>query len=103
MATYRIPGPDGKNYEITGPEGASQEEIIDEVMRQHFGREPKRYKDTTPEQFAAENAPAANRFERLREYGSGVTWGLSDEMEAGVRAAFGTAVSAATERSRELG
>jgi len=35
MTTYRIAAPDGKTYRIEGPEGASQEEIQAEVIRQN--------------------------------------------------------------------
>ena len=35
MPTYSIKAPNGKTYRIEGPEGASQDEVIDEVLRQH--------------------------------------------------------------------
>lgn len=35
MTTYSIPAPDGKIYEITGPAGASQDQIRAEVIRQN--------------------------------------------------------------------
>lgn len=35
MTTYRIPAPDGKTYKIEGPEGATQDEIKAEVIRQN--------------------------------------------------------------------
>ena len=42
MTTYRIQAPDGKTYQIDGPEGASQEDVQNEVMRQnpHLGGAP---------------------------------------------------------------
>lgn len=40
MAKYRISGPDGKTYQIEGPEGASDEQVRAEVIRQnpHLGQ-----------------------------------------------------------------
>jgi len=35
MPIYSIQAPNGKTYRIEGPEGASQDEVIDEVLRQH--------------------------------------------------------------------
>ena len=35
MPLYKISAPNGKTYQIEGPEGASQKEIEQEVMRQH--------------------------------------------------------------------
>lgn len=35
MTTYSIKAPDGQTYQIDGPEGASQEQVQAEVMRQH--------------------------------------------------------------------
>ena len=35
MTTYRITAPDGKTYSIEGPEGASQEQVQQEVIRQN--------------------------------------------------------------------
>ena len=35
MPTYRIKAPDGNDYEIQGPEGATDEQIRNEVMRQN--------------------------------------------------------------------
>ena len=43
MPTYTIPAPDGKEYSIDGPEGASDEEVKAEVIRQfpHLASGPK--------------------------------------------------------------
>ena len=35
MPIYSIQAPNGKTYSIEGPEGASQDQVIDEVLRQH--------------------------------------------------------------------
>lgn len=35
MATYSIKAPDGNTYQIDGPDGASQEQVQAEVLRQH--------------------------------------------------------------------
>lgn len=35
MATYSISAPDGNTYEITGPAGATQEQVQAEVLKQH--------------------------------------------------------------------
>ena len=35
MTTYRISAPDGKTYQIEGPEGATQDQVKAEVMRQN--------------------------------------------------------------------
>lgn len=42
MAEYSIGAPDGKTYKITGPPGASQQDVEQEVMRQnpHLGGSP---------------------------------------------------------------
>lgn len=42
MAIYRIKAPDGKDYEISGPENATQEQVIKEVIRQnpHLSKTP---------------------------------------------------------------
>ena len=46
MPLYRIQAPNGRTYEIEGPEGASQQQVINAVLAQHpeAGQEPK---DTT--------------------------------------------------------
>ena len=54
MTKYTIPAPDGKTYTIEGPEGASKDEVIAEVLRQNpaAGKppvaEPKPPKNDTP-------------------------------------------------------
>ncbi|CAB4146472.1 hypothetical protein UFOVP501_28 [uncultured Caudovirales phage] len=56
MTTYSISAPDGKTYEIDGPEGASQDAIRAEVTRQHphLAAATKSLVDQIP---GGENAP----------------------------------------------
>jgi hypothetical protein len=44
MTTYSIPAPDGNTYKIEGPAGASQEQVIAEVLRQNpnAGKPPEK-------------------------------------------------------------
>ena len=35
MPLYEIPGPNGKVYQIEGPEGASRDDIINAITSQH--------------------------------------------------------------------
>ena len=44
MPTYSIPAPDGNTYKIEGPAGASQEQVIAEVLKQHpnAGKSPEK-------------------------------------------------------------
>ena len=35
MPKYQISAPNGKTYQIVGPPGATQDQVIAEVMRQH--------------------------------------------------------------------
>jgi len=67
MTTYRIAAPDGKTYRIEGPEGASQEEIQAEVIRQnpHLSATP-----TAPSEI-----PAARRSSALVDIPAGILRG----------------------------
>ena len=65
MPTYRITAPDGKTYQIDGPAGASQEDVKNEVIRQHP------YAAYTTEEL--KNAPTASTStaDFLRQVGQG--------------------------------
>lgn len=47
MPLYRIQGPDGKTYSLTGPEGATREQVIAEITRQ-LGSSPVAAKTEQP-------------------------------------------------------
>jgi len=79
MARYQITGPDGKTYEITAPDEASEEDVLG-YMRNNMTAQPK-----------AEQAPPT--MSRAEAFGRGALQGLtfntSDEIYAGGRAALG--------------
>jgi len=70
MPTYEIKAPDGKTYEIEGPPGASQQDVINAVVAQH----PMSGK-TTAELQAAPSA-GMSLSDIGRSFGMGVTGGV---------------------------
>ena len=53
MATYQITAPSGKQYKITGPEGASREDLIRQIKAQEdrdsrIGGDDYQYKSEDP-------------------------------------------------------
>jgi hypothetical protein len=80
MPRYEITGPDGKRYEFTAPEGASEAQIMEHVQSQ-FGAQAKAPPADEPSTLAAGLEGAAQ----------GLTFGFSDEIEAAGRAAYGSA------------
>jgi len=62
MRTYTITGPDGKDYSIDGPEGATREEVIAKVKERLGAKPPVNLEDpytaTAQKQSALENALA---------------------------------------------
>ena len=38
MPIYSIKGPDGKTYSLEGPEGASREQVIQEIKKQQYAK-----------------------------------------------------------------
>ena len=86
MATYRISAPDGKTYELEGPDGATQNEIEAEVIKQN----PQLGFQTT-EGGAAFGNPTAER-----KYGGPKDTSRIDPLTAiGGAGAFGTVMGAA--------
>lgn len=58
MATYKVTGPDGKQYRITAPDGATQEQVMEFVQRQ---TEAQQEQDLTLGQEAFRGAEMASR------------------------------------------
>lgn len=79
MPTYSIKAPDGRTYEIEGPAGATQADVIQEVLRQNprAGQQPK---------------PRTGLMAQLSKGAEGL---FSSDV-AGVQAMFGDADAAAT-------
>lgn len=69
MPTYRITGPDGANYEIEAPEGASDNDVLAFVKSQTAAK--------TPETGALSAA--------AQGVGQGLTFGFADEIEGAAR------------------
>lgn len=61
MTTYRIKAPDGNTYSIDGPEGASDDQVREQVLKQH----PK----------AGATAPPSTTMDVLKEGGKGLLRG----------------------------
>jgi len=84
MATYKIQAPNGQTYQIDGPEGASQEEIQQEVLRQN-----PEAAGTTPKPAQPTNEKINHGWGGLGSAGmgaaQGLSFGFSDEIEAGAR------------------
>jgi hypothetical protein len=67
MTTYTIPAPDGKMYSVEGPEGASKDEVIAEVLRQNpqagkapvIEQEPPKVVSASPMSFGETGGGAA--------------------------------------------
>jgi hypothetical protein len=79
MPRYEITGPDGAKYEISAPEGASEDDVR-EFAQSQFTAAPKR------EKTGAISALAQGA-------GQGVSFGFSDEIEGGARAAYDAATT----------
>ena len=80
MPVYQITAPDGKTYKINGPEGASQQDVINAVMAQH-----PMAGQTTAELESAKSAPFSFG-DIAKSFGSGVVGGaksLVDVVGAG--------------------
>jgi hypothetical protein len=69
MTKYTIPAPDGKTYTIDGPEGASKDEVIAEVLRQN----PQAGKAPTIEKEPPKVVPASSM--SFGETGGGAAMG----------------------------
>lgn len=69
MPTYSIKAPDGRTYRITGPVGATQEQIQAEVLRQHPNASGRGGPDNRPKSFwegVKEGFhPVAQNFDRI--------------------------------------
>ncbi len=72
MPVFDITAPDGTHYEVTGPEGSTEQQALQQVMAQHQSAGP-------------DNAVAS--FARGAAHGA--SFGLADPMVAGLQAAFG--------------
>lgn len=72
MPKFRITGPDGANYEIEAPEGASDDDVLAFVKSQTAAKEP----ETGALSAAAQGV------------GQGLTFGFADELEGAARGGF---------------
>ena len=77
MARYRIAAPDGKTYEIEGPEGATDEQVRAEVIRQH----PHLGEPSKPEAPKVSSAPVRQGALTALQ---GATFNLADELAGGL-------------------
>lgn len=77
MARYRIAAPDGKTYEIEGPEGATDEQVRAEVIRQH----PHLSEPSKPEAPKVSSAPVRQGALTALQ---GATFNLADELAGGL-------------------
>lgn len=81
MGQYRITSPDGQEFEITAPEGASESEILDYAKR-NFSMMPK----------AQATKPMSD---------NGARWGALDNFSSGILQGMGDEVKALTQATRE--
>lgn len=73
MARFQITGPDGKNYEINAPDNASEQDVMAFIQQE----------------VSAPQQPDVSQMESLgRGALQGVTFGLSDEIYGGAKAAY---------------
>jgi hypothetical protein len=83
MTTYSIPAPDGNTYKIEGPAGASQEQVIAEVLKQNpnAGKPPEKgnmYTQGAEDiQYSPEGVPL-----NTSSYGSATTGGTETARKA---------------------
>lgn len=80
MPTYRITSPDGKNYEITAPEGATQEDALAYVQQHHESLQSQPEQPATREQQIRASAPgrfAAGMAEPMVGTGQLIAHGVS--------------------------
>ncbi len=77
MARYRITAPDGGAYEITAPDDATEQQVLD-YARSQVGGQAEQSKEPPREHTGAGRA-------LLEGVGQGLTFGFSDELEGAVR------------------
>jgi hypothetical protein len=77
MARYKVTGPNGKQYLITGPSGSSKEQILG-VLEEKLSAPLEQ-----PTQPAPTEAPDATFGESLKDIGISATQGVLGAIEAG--------------------
>lgn len=97
MPVYSIQAPDGKTYEIEGPAGASQEDVINAVLAQHpnaqYATPPKSIKDTPIDNIRVEDqrpeAPGTFLGATADQWKEGLGSGLANVIEGGINNTIG--------------
>lgn len=89
MAKYRITSPDGGTFEVTAPDDATEQQVMDYV-KANAGTAPRGNRTST--------ATAA-----LEGVAQGLTFGFADELEAGAKAAVGSLAAPFTGEQRSIG
>ena len=79
MATYNVTGPDGKKYKVTGPPGASKEQVLSQVQA---------YSAPTAEPPPPTEEDTSDWGDRVGAVAQGVSFGFSDEAEAAAKTAW---------------
>lgn len=126
MGKFVVTGPDGQKYEITAPEGASEQDVLSFVQRQVGGKQEgagyvaitgdgQRNEFTVPESmpdqevmdYARQRYPEAGDIRRTsptkwaKEGGNSLTWNGATNFSNGVLQGFGDEVGAATLAAKE--
>ena len=102
MATYRITGPNGEQFDVEGPDNASQADL-EGIARQVTGVGGKYPVDTSGVQRGVAALDKVNGKAGYKElFNQGVTLGFSDELSGLVNAAFHPLTPKAYETGRDI-
>lgn len=102
MATYRITGPNGEQFDVEGPDNASQADL-EGIARQVTGVSGKYPVDTSGVQRSVQTLNKVKGKAGYEElFNQGVTLGFSDELSGLVNAAFHPLTPKAYETGRDI-
>lgn len=87
MAKFRITGPGGETYEITAPDGASEEDVMSFARQQSFGAPQQQLPTVQQVNIPSQRNPVGMAEGLIGSAFQGVTFGAGDEIAAGLKAA----------------